>query len=93
MASPAAASTQLGAWQKAMRKEKSKLFSFMDDDIPITSNVSNEDANKFQQYLADPNIIKNDNVLRFWRANHTYYPVLSQIAQKNYSGSGNICSN
>ena len=88
MTSLVAASTQLRAWQKATRKEKSK-----DNDIPITSNISNEDANKFQKYLADPNFIKNDNALRFWRANHTYYPVLSQIAQKNYSGSGNICSN
>ena len=54
----------------------------MDDDIPITLNVSNEDPNEFQKYLADPNFIKKDNALWFWRANPTSYPVLSQIAKK-----------
>ena len=63
----------------------SQLFSFMDDDIPITSNVFSEDDNEFQKYLADPNFIKNDDALRFWRNNHTSYPVVSQIAQKCFA--------
>ena len=40
----------------------------MDEDSSNASNPCCEDVNEFQKYLADQNITKDENALRFWQA-------------------------
>ena len=60
--------------------KKKKLFGFM-DDMETEESRSTRESGEFEDYLNDTNFEKNENPLKFWKANASKYPLLAKIAR------------